>query len=300
MIDRKTRKLAMTASALAAVCVVTAACTGGGDDDDDSFTPELVLKDDNSPANFACNGSFADPVSTGTNVTMSFLAVEQTTTGTPPSANTRIVVYDPLTGNTDGSLSATTNSSGMASISGLEDSTRYAFKLSRPAGSSTYIDTYTFSVLSPAVGDTSGSTTLRIITQTVYSVFIGLLSATPEQVAGTTQVAGSIEDCDGDAIQNAYIEAPGPGGTGVAKRCGEADHGFPCVAYFAGGTPSKNALDTDASGQFVILGVPPNVDYVVKVMGVTTANAAPVQIGQATIRGKADTISLTSTHPLPE
>src|SRR5687768_15472656 len=168
MIDAKFRKLAVLVSALAGLSVLAAACSGGGDDDDDTFTPELVLKGSGAPANFACNGTFADPSSTNSNFTMSFRAVEQQTGGTPPSANTTIVMYDPVTGNTNGAFIAVTAASGTASIAGLNEFDRYAWKLRRDGGN--HVDTYTFGVLA-----TSGTTTLRIIQNTVAGIFIGLL-----------------------------------------------------------------------------------------------------------------------------
>lgn len=295
MIDAKFRKLAVMASALAGLCVLAAACDGGGDDDDDSFTPELVLKDDGSPANFACNGTFADPASTNSNFTANFRIVEQTISGTPLSANTTIVMYDTLTGTTNGAFTDVTAAGGTASIAGLNEFDRYAWKLRRAGGA--HVDTYTFGVLA-----TAGTTTLRIIQDQVAGVFIGLLvSPVPADLRSTThQIAGAIEDCDGDAIQNAYIEVDGPGGTGIARRCGEDDSVFPCVAYFAGASPSKSAVDSDVSGQFVVVGAPPNAQFVVRVMGVIAAGASPVQIGQVTVNGKAGAISLASTHPLPE
>ena len=82
------------------------------------------------------------------------------------------------------------------------------------------------------------------------------------------------------------------------KRCGETDHGYPCVAYFAGASPTTAALRTDASGRFAIIGAAPG-PITVKAYGVTTAGAlAATQIGQSALNVKADSISLFSTHPL--
>lgn len=262
-----------------------------------SATPtplDPVLKDDGSPANFSCNGSFADPASTNV-ITAPFHALEQTISGTPASANTQVVTYDAATGTTNGAFSGITNASGDVSIGGLDELERYTWKLSRAGGQ--HVDTYTYGVLA-----TSGTTILRVIQNTVANVFVGLLvSPVPADLQATTHlIAGAIEDCDGDAIQNAFVEVPGAGGTGVALRCGEDDSVFPCIAYFAGSTPSTSALDTDASGQFAVIGAPPDVSFVVKVMGVTSAGQPAVQIGQVTTRGKAGAISLATTHPLPE
>src|SRR5205823_9282496 len=120
----------------------------------------------------------------------------------------------------------------------------------------------------------------------------GLLGAQPSDVAGKTQVAAAITDCDGDNVMHATVDVAG------APSCGQAGHGFPCTAYFRNGVPNKSSADSDADGQFVVLGAPAGA-LTINVNGVVDSNGGAAQaIGDFTIFGVADTVAIGTTSPL--
>lgn len=287
--NKKMLRLATLAGTIAAASVLTAACSGD-DDDDDTGGGDVVLKDDNTAANFACNGTFDGAAGSTSAQTITFLVEAQTAAGTNASPDTYIGTFNEATAATNGNF-AVSDAGGNADLTLATNSFHHILAMK---DGSTLIPTYNYDVLVTTSAETP---VVRAVDQGIVNVILGVLTITATDVAGKTSIAGAVYDCDGDVIQNATIQVPVTGG-GVAKRCGETDHGFPCIAYFAGATPSKTALATDESGRFAIVGAEPG-DLQVTAWGVLTDGAAAEQIGVVDMYNVADAVSIASTRPLP-
>ena len=292
----QTRKIALVSAALVVTATFAAACGSSKK----STTPpagDIVVRGDGSPADFACNGSFTDPATLNSNIGFNVLTTEQHLDGTtPPLSGTYVVPVDLATAATNGTA-VLSNGSGLAVIT-TKDNTRIHLKgrhdpMTVGATTVNYVDTTAYNFITPSVISTSGQYVLRMIPQTIYSAFVGLLGVLPADVVGKYQLAGSIGDCtQQDAqIMNATVELPG------GHRCGEST-AVPCIAYISNNTPNTGAKHTDSTGAFIIVGLTPNTQTTVKIMGITTAGQAATQIGELTVNGKPDTVSLGVATPL--
>ncbi len=288
----QTRKIALVSAALVVTATFAAACGSSKK----STTPpagDIVVRGDGSPADFSCNGSFTDPATLNSNIGFNVLTTEQQLNGTTPALpGTYVVPVDLAMANTNGAA-VLSDGSGLAVVT-TKDNVRVHLKGRHPAvGNVTYVDTTAYNFITPSVGSTSGQYVLRMIPQTIYSAFVGLLNVSAADVAGKYQLAGSIGDCtQQDAqIKNATVEIPG------GHRCGEST-AVPCIAYISNNTPNTGATKTDETGAFIIVGLTPNTQTTVKIMGITTAGQAATQIGELIVNGKPDTVSLGVANPL--
>jgi len=285
------KKSALAFVALTTVATVTVAC-GSSKKSSNNGGGIPATKSDDSAANLACSGTNADPASVNSNLLITVHTVLQPLTGStfPDLPGAKVTVYTVATGTTSGGATVTTSSNALGMIT-LKDSTRYAFKVSHaPSGSTSYKDTYQYNSLTPTVANASGFTfNLRMIDSTLYSAFIGLAGLQINDVAGTTQLAAAVTDCDGDTLKHVVVDS--------INRC-QGHTSFPCVAYFSGGAPSPNATETDGSGQFVVAGVAPGTPFTVHLKAVITEGTDAVEIGNLTINGAADAVALGTTDPL--
>ena len=281
--------LALAAVVLAASSVFGAACSGGGDDDDDDgFSPEVVLQEDGGAADFtSCTAGSAST----TDVNILVQVGIQPLSGDPdPAEGAEVRLYDPATGTEDADIT-TLDAAGEGIIT-VPNNSRVAYKITlAPNGTTTYTDTYEFNHETPATSDTAGgpATTLRIVPQGIADAFIQILGYSASELAGTMSVAGGVNDCSGESVENARVTF------GAAPLCDDADGTFPCIAYLRG-TPSLTARDTDGSGQFVVIGVPPG-PQTIDVVGLLTEGGTDATIGTVPIRGVADAIGIAISVP---
>ncbi len=286
--ERLTLKVAMGVAILATAGVFLTACSGGDDDDDDGGG-DVVTQADGGAADFSsCE---APGTTTTTSVGVNFNVIIQPLTGTAPVAsNATIAIVNPTTGALTGD-SATTNSAGNATIE-LDENSLFAAKLTKAAsGNTVYVDTYQFGLRAPAVGDTAGVVNLRIIPESIYNAFIALIGPSPDDVEGLTQVAGSVSDCSGEEVMNAWIELEG------ADLCKDSDGAFPCIAYFNGTNPSPNATKTNETGQFIVLGLTPGSVETITVKGIVEEGGDAVTLGTLDVYGVADAVALGGATP---
>ena len=284
------KKSALAFVAMTTVAITTVACGSKKS----STTPPggtVVTKGDDSPSSLACNGTNSDPATHNSNLSIKVHTVVQPLTGStfPALPGAHVAVYNVATGTTSG-MAVTTSSNALGLLT-LKDSTRYAFKVTHaPNGSTSYKDTYQFNSLTPTVSSAASFVfNLRMIDSTLYSAFIGLIGLQATDVMGTTQVAAAVTDCDGDMLKHVQVD--------TINRC-QGHTTFPCVAYFSNGAPSPNATETDASGQFIVAGVPAGAPFTVHLKGVITSGTAAVELGKLTIYGEADSVALGTTEPL--
>jgi hypothetical protein len=283
------RSIGIMTVALATLAAATVACgskkSGGG-------TPaglSPIIKGNGSPANLACNHTFADPATTNTTVGFRLeTGAQQLSGSTTDVPGIAMVVYDVASGTTTGA--AVLSSGNAIATMPVKDSTRYAFKGTYDA---TIVPTYGFNFLSPVVGTTSGTIVFRVIPTTIYNAFIGLLGVSPTAIAGTVQFAGAVGDCTDQGAQLQFVRASIPGG----HNCGD-DLTPPCIAYIKNGTPNVGATETDSDGAFIVAGLPANQSVTVTVSGVIAAGGAIEPIGSIVVKGNPDTIALGATNPL--
>lgn len=287
----ESRKLVLVTLALASSGLLVAACSGGGGG---SSTPtgQVVLRGDGGPADFSCNHSYADPASVGSSIGMNLHTVSQgfSTTDLPGMRLAEVTSISNLT--TTGNF-AISDAMSLATLN-VTDSTRvHLLATHDPTGSDSFVPTYGFDFLSPAVGSTSGSLDVRIIPQTIYNAFIGFTSINPSTLAGTVQVAGAVGDCadQGAQIQHATVQVTG------ASLCGTGST-IPCIVYIKGGAPDVGATETDENGAFIVLGLPANTPTTVKVYGILTQGGTSEEIGELNANGEGDTIALSTSTPL--
>lgn len=287
------------------------ACTGGAD----KGTGERLLKTiAGEPADFSCNGSWTGPLSVGSAINTSFTVFAREPTATPPSPDTRIDVFDVATSTTTGAFTVTGETGDAllpaTSPGALEDSRRYSFRLSRPPDDGSYVNTYFLGAVTPplSLADSNHPVELQIVKDSTYLVSLGFLGFTPSDVPGTSQLAGTIGDCDGNVVQNATISVLG--GSEEAGLCGDSNPEFPCIAYFRARGPNPDATFVDETGIFSVVGVPPGVDYTIEATGIIESGAPPETVGRIVLRTRVDdacpvpgattcSVYLFSSSPLP-
>ena len=273
----------------------------------------MVKRWNNEPANLSCNGSFADPVSLGSSMLVNMTALSWNVGAYELLEGTRIDVWDPVAQTETGVFGITGENSQVfipASDPGaLKDSRRYSFRLTHPpVGTAEWADSYVYGALTPPLG-TAKNLQLTIVKGVTLEFSLGLLYIEADEIAGTSHFAGAIDDCDHVILRNVWIEAPGPGGVGNAKLCGEEDHGFPCISYLRQGQPHPTATFVDGSQFFAVAGVPPGEDYTITAWGVVEEGGEPEMIGEITINPVVSSpcptgvgncsMSIFTTTPLP-
>lgn len=289
-------RIALVGGACAVTALLAIACSSGSKKKTPGGNlPPPVEKGTGGAANFACNHSFTDgPAGTTTNEVFHMIVQKTSSPGTAPAGAT-LTFINPANASTSGMLTYTVVSSGNLLIP-VVTNTRLAWKNHAPAdaGGDNYVDTYEFNRLTlTSSAAASGSILTRIVDQAAYGGLFALATGQTTPPAGTAQIAGAVNDCDGDTVKNAQVVVSG------ATACSATTPPqYPCIAYFKTGFPNRNATATDIDGQFLVLGAQPGA-MTVTVVGTTSGTAtSTIDIGSLDVVGVGDSVSLGATTPL--
>lgn len=274
---------ALLAGMVLALGASMSACTGDDDDDGSSGQPVLTLDGGGVPNFTTCAA-----VGTGGGlITVKVLVGEQSIdpSAVPePTAGASVVQYNPATGTTSGTAGIT-GATGEAIVS-VPSNARVAFKVTHPDdGTVTFVPAYDYTHDTPATTSTNGAPvfSLRIIPTTVRNAIAAVIGPPVASLAGTMQFAGSVNDCNGDAIVGATLLVNGA----APPKC-SGSSALPCVAY-----TTSTALDyTDDSGSIFVLGLPGASDSTIEVQGILVDGGALTTVGTISLNGEADGIAL--------
>lgn len=283
------QKMTLAVIALSATAIVAAACSSSKKSSTPTTLNPATKPDGTTPSALACVGSNTDPASVNSNINMIIHTVSQPLSGSfPDLPGTRVAVYSVATGTTSGTAMVTNSASN--GVLQVKDSTRTAFALSHdPNGTTIFVPTFQFNTLTPTVASAGTAVfPMRMIPQTIYNAFLGLIGAPAAVTTGKVQLAATVVDCDGDAVVHAVIDG--------IPQCTNSSTST-CVAYFQGSAPNPAATETDASGTFVVLGLPAGSQTTVHLKAVPSAGVAAEEIGHLSANGAADTVALGTAVP---